>query len=126
MFATSFVDLATTRVFKTGSFYLGLSSTLPTETGTNVTEPTAASYARKLIVFGGVANGKVSNSEDIEFETGDDDWGAIPYYVLYDSELGGTFYGWNNITNKPVLVPGAALLFRAGTVELSIEDISDT
>ena len=124
MFADNFSNIAAERVFKAGSIFIGLSSTKPTGTGSNVTEPTGSTYARQLVVLGSPSGGVMTNTDRIEFQTGSSDWGSIPYYVLYDAKSGGNFIGWGDITNAPTMVANFSLLFETGELKFAVSDIS--
>lgn len=124
MFSANFKNIAAERVFKAGELWIGLSSTKPATDGTNVTEPTSSNYSRKLISLGDPVDGDVVSTNEIEFLTGDDDWGTIPYYVIYDAQTGGNYWGENKITSNPTMVAGSSLVFHAGAIKFNTEDIS--
>lgn len=124
MFSTAFKNIAAERVFKAGDLYLGLSSTKPAIDGTNITEPTSSNYSRKQISLGDPSDGDLSNTNEIEFQAGDDDWGTIPYYVIFDAQTGGTYWGENKIASNPTMVAGSSLVFHAGSIKFNTEDIS--
>lgn len=124
MFSTAFKNIAAERVFKAGELWLGLSTTKPAADGSNVTEPVSANYSRKLISLGDPADGDLCNTNEIEFRTGDDNWGTIPYYVIYDAQTGGTYWGENKISNSPTMVPDSSLVFRVGVIKFNTEDVS--
>ena len=76
------------------SYYVGLSSTTPTASGTNVTEPTGNNYSRVQITsFTTPNNGSVSNSAALVFPTSSGVWfpGNTPatHWVLYDGNSSG-------------------------------------
>jgi len=96
--------------------YVGLSTTLPTEAGANVTEPTetgsgAGEYARKSITsstFAAAASGSITTTADITFASADgDDWASgadLAYAVVYDAATSGNLLYWGALdTAKPVL-----------------------
>lgn len=126
MFADNFINTAAERVFKTGSIYVGLSTTTPSSNGSNISEPTSSSYTRQLMSMGNPVDGSISNSAQVEFETGSGAWGTITHYVLYDAVTGGNFIACEKVTSQPSLVEGSSLIFRIGAIKLSIQDISST
>lgn len=86
------------------TIYIGLSQTAPTETGGNITETVAPSYARCAIltdntIWDSANNGSIDNSVPIRFAEAGEDWttSASPFshYVIFDSLTGGNalFYG---------------------------------
>ena len=80
--------------------YVGLSSTTPTQDGTNITEPNGGSYARVAVTNDGTewADATVddpsvkTNINNIEFPESTDEWlssNEITHAVIFDSETGG-------------------------------------
>ena len=91
--------------------YLGLSSTLPTKTGANVTEPNKNGYARVLLgnysqaytqMMGNPVDGAITNDKEIHFNevTAADDnngWGTLSYVCLYSAATGGNLLAWGEL-----------------------------
>lgn len=90
--------------------YVGLSSTTPSEDGTNVTEPSGGSYARvqtSASDWDSAVGGAISNANAITFAQATADWVSgsnLTHLVAYDAASGGNllFYGALG-TAKPVL-----------------------
>lgn len=116
------------------TIYLALSSSTPTETGTNVTEPDSADGYSRLVTAASDWNqateadpASLTNATDLEFGTATDDWlsqANMTYAVLYDS-LDDT--GSNNMlafgaltTAKPVL-DGDTPRFTAGDIQITLD-----
>lgn len=92
---------------KEGYTYIGLSTTTPTETGTNFTEPSAANgYERiKISVMGAASDAQISNNKIITFPLiKNNSWGTVSHFGLFSSESGGTPYLFGAI-NTPVELP---------------------
>ena len=71
-----------------GSFYIGLSSTLPTASGTNITEPSGNAYQRVRIgTLSAAANGVVKNSNDIQFPKSTGTWFGSSNKAKYWMEI---------------------------------------
>lgn len=120
------------------SVYVGLSSTAPTASGTNVTEPTTGGYKRVLIgtynssgthKFGTPANGAIKNSEFIYFDESTDSWGAtLTHFVLFTAATGGTVLGYGLLESNGVATPitveaeKTVVMFRPETLVISIPD----
>jgi|SRR5688572_1229371 len=90
--------------------WLGLSSTTPTATGTNVTEPSGGSYARVQVTaaeFDSAASAATANNAEQAFAQATADWVSaadLTHAVLYDASTVGTFLGFGALTlAKPVL-----------------------
>jgi hypothetical protein len=89
--------------------YLGLSSSTPTKTGTNVTEPTEGTYARVQVTganWATAASSATSNSGLISFpDSVADTWDSgnlLTHIVIYDALTTGNFLGFISITGRIV------------------------
>ena len=112
------------------TIYVGLSSTTPTETGTNVTEPSGGAYARVSTVAGdwnaatSADPSVVTNANAITFAKATATWLAganLTYAVLYDAATNGNFLGAGVLgTAKPVLVDDTADI-AAGDASVSLD-----
>lgn len=93
MFTTYFKNLIMDNIFNGNpsstdlptEYYIGLSTTEPTQDGTNINEPTGNGYSRvKVETLSASNNGKVVNSNVIEFPQSSGSWGTVTHCVLYD------------------------------------------
>lgn len=93
MFTTYFKNLIMDNIFNGNpsstdlptEYYIGLSTTKPTQDGTNINEPTGNGYSRvKVETLSASNNGKVVNSNVIEFPQSSGSWGTVTHCVLYD------------------------------------------
>jgi hypothetical protein len=75
------------------SVWLGMSTTLPTAAGGNITEPTYTGYARKQITFDAAASRAIVQAEAIAFDACTAGSATVPYWVIFDSQTAG---GSNN------------------------------
>jgi hypothetical protein len=111
--ANVILDLAFSKASNTfpTTYYVGLSTTTPTNTGTNVTEPSGGSYTRVAVTNNATnfpaatARGK-SNGTIVTFPAATADWGIITHFVIYDAASAGTFWAWGELT-APVDVTSA-------------------
>ncbi len=106
--------------------YTGLSSTTPTKTGTNVTEPSTGSYARIQLLAAEVAVASASataNTADQTFPQATADWvggSNLTTMVMYDAISGGNFIAFKSlVVAKPVL-NGDTAKFATGDMDFSI------
>jgi len=112
------------------TIYVGLSSTTPTESGGNVTEPSTGSYARVATAasdWNAATNADpsvIDNAEPIEFPTATADWltGAdLTHFVLFDASTSGNVLASGELdTPKPVL-DGDTISFAAGALDVSLD-----
>lgn len=105
--------------------YVGLSTTTPTQSGTNVTEPSGNSYARVAVPnnttnFPNASNGSKSNGATITFPTATGTWGTVTNFVLYDAASGGNFLGHGTLNNSQTVSNGDTLSFAASALTLTL------
>ena len=113
------------------TYYVALSTTKPADDGSNVTEPTAGSYARAAVTknttnFPTTTGRSISNAVPIAFPdpAPGDDWGVLGWYALYSASSGGTFQGWGEFADAlavddtvtgPVIPAGALIIYAPGS-----------
>lgn len=112
------------------TIYVALSSTTPTETGTNVTEPSGGAYARVATAAGdwnaatSADPSVVTNANAVTFPAATADWLAganLTHFALYDAASAGNFLGAGALgTPKPVL-NGDTASFAAGDLSASLD-----
>lgn len=112
------------------TIYVALSSTAPTETGTNVTEPSTGSYARVSTAAGDWVAATdadpsvIENANAITFPTATGDWAGgsnLTHFALYDASTSGNFLGSGALgTAKPVL-SGDTAEYAAGDLTVSLD-----
>lgn len=133
MNTTYFLNRAAEKLFKSVSapliltdYYIGLSTTAPTLTGENVSEPPAsAGYARvKLEYLSEPVNGMVSNTSPVIFEESTADWGVISHYVIFDSPTVGEgsalIYG--ELPVKHDVKATNTMTIKTGNLKLRVEN----
>jgi len=108
------------------TLHIGLSTTTPSNTGTNVTEPAGNSYAR-VAVTNNVSNWPAaaarskSNGTDIVFPTATGSWGTITHFAIYDSAVGGAsnFIAWGQLTVPVSVINGATVTFVTASLVIN-------
>lgn len=110
------------------TFYIGLSKTAVTSSGTNINEPTGASYAR-VAVTRSSGNWQelhnsvymYSNKSSINFASPLEDWGYLGYSFISDSASGGNILHKAKL-NSPVRVFAGdpALTFKKNAFQLQL------
>jgi hypothetical protein len=109
------------------TYYIGLSSTTPTNTGTNVTEPSGGSYARVAVTnnatnFPAATGRAKSNGTVIVFPTATADWAAgadMTHFVIYDALTAGNFVAWGALTTPAPVLSGTQASFAVGDLDLT-------
>jgi hypothetical protein len=122
--------------------YLALSSTIPNNDGTNITEPSGGSYAR-VQVQGADLNAASSrigdNSAEKSFPAATADWGEMLAWVQFDASTGGNGVQWGllgkipttlnehlNETDTTITVADGSGLPSSGTIWIGKEKITYT
>lgn len=117
------------------TLYIGVSSTTPTEAGTNFTEPSTGSYARVATTAAdwnaatGTAPATKTNSAVKTFPTATGDWllGAnLTFFGLFEALSGGTPIIIGALTTPKSVFSGDTALFNAGALVLKLGDPGDT
>ncbi len=136
MNTTYFKNVIMGNVFRTSTdtpipttYYIGLSSTAPTATGTNVTEPSASGtgYTRvQLTSLTVPEDGVINNSAAVSFPESTADWfpASAPanYYVIYDSKTGGNLLMYNQLTTSRVIESNTIATIKANSLYLQLTD----
>lgn len=113
------------------TYYVGLSTTTPTSTGANFTEPGGSNYAR-VAVTNNTTNFPAStaanptnksNGTEIAFPTPSGSWGTPTHFGLFTAASGGTPVDWGAITSPQAISSGATVRFPVGTLVLRMQDV---
>ena len=111
------------------TFWIGLSSTLPTPTGTNITEPSGGGYARQQVT---IANWNVAtaaepavltNAAPINFPAATADWlsgSLLPYAVIMSLASNGVFYGYGEFVVAKAVYNSDVLSIGAGKLQITL------
>ena len=122
--ANKFLD----HVFKVASFtvptniYVGLSTTTPTDAGTNITEPATGAYARvQKNTWDAAAAGATENTGAITFPTASGSWGTVTYVVIYDASTAGNFLMYAALGASQAVVTGNVVEFDDGALDITLD-----
>lgn len=123
--ANGFLTLLTTAgsalgVTLDGSITAGLSSTTPSATGTNITEPSGGDgYAVASVTLGSAASRQRANTATAAFPEATADWSGLTHVVIRDGA--GVYIGSGALSGAPVTVPsGSIARFLAGQLTLTV------
>jgi hypothetical protein len=117
------------------TLYLGLSSTTPTDAGTNFTEPASGSYARvsttatDWAAASGTAPATKANSAVKIFPTATGDWLSgvnLTYFGLFEALSGGTPIVFGLLVTPKAVLSGDTAQFGAGALIIRLGDPGDT
>lgn len=103
--------------------WLALSTTTPTKTGTNVTEPSGNGYARKQLTSAQVdsaASSATQNNTEKAFDEATGSWGTVTHVVLYTAVTGGTFLGFKALDASRAIDSGDTPRFAGGALDFAM------
>lgn len=104
------------------NIYVELSTTAPTDAGTNVTPPSGGGYARKQTApsdWNMAAGRIIDNANAIEFAEASASWGTLSHFALFDAATGGNFLGWGALATPKAVDSGDTARFAAGDLDVS-------
>lgn len=115
------------------NLYVGLSTTTPTSTGTNITEPSGANYSRPQVTNDTATGWNAStgtpstktNKGAITFPTASGAWGgsAVTHFFIADSTaaVGTTnVLAWGALNTPQTVANGDTLSFAAGQLSIQL------
>lgn len=94
---------------------IALSTTTPTNTGTNITEPVGNGYARVLTAPADWTRTglEMSNAAREDFPEATGSWGTVTHFVLFDS-VSDAMIGFGALTASQAVATGQQPFFNAG------------
>ena len=122
----------TNQITLASTCYIGLSTTTPTATGDNFTEPSEANgYAKVLIgnynqsntmLMEGASGGSISNTNSIIFfPEATASWGTITHFGIFTSKSATTPIMWGALSTSITVPSGYIPIFRAGALTVSLQ-----
>lgn len=109
------------------TLYVGLSTTLPTDAGGNITEPSGANGYARVAVTNNLTNwpaavgGAKSNGSAITFPTATGGWGTVGYFIIMDLASGGNMIGYGSLTNPKTIDSGDTASFAIGDLDITLD-----
>lgn len=110
------------------TFYVGISSTVPTADGGNVTEPSGGNYARvKIDGLSEPSGGVITNTTAIEFPVSTSEWfpasARAICYVIFDGAGGDAHVlGSGNFYAPVAVTENTKFLIAAGRLSIRLTD----
>lgn len=102
--------------------YFALSTTTPTVSGTNFTEPSENAYARVAVpgsYWSAASGGSTANTTAIEWPTATGSWGTITYVGIFDASSGGNLLAYFLLPASQAIPSGVAPKLNIGDATLS-------
>lgn len=109
-------------------FYIGLSSSAPTDAGTNVSEPISNGYARvKIAEFTQASDGSIENVNDIVFPVSTGTWfpetQLATHWVLFDGAGESAHVLSSGTLEEPIGIwKNTVVTIAAGKVIITLND----
>lgn len=116
----------------TTEFWVGLSSTMPAQDGTGVSEPTGGNYARVQIAeFTDPVDGTIKNVSALEFNRSSAVWfdsdNKARYWVLFDgSTSAATLLSSGELDEAKTIESNTSITIAAETLSITLTDYQPT
>jgi hypothetical protein len=131
MNTTYFLNQVMGNLFKTketpalpSEYYIGLSSTAPNISGSNVTEPLSNSgYKRvKLENLSEPADGVITNEQAISFDESTANWGTMSHFVIYDALEAGNLLMYDTLSTPRNVEAATIVTIKANSLTLTLSN----
>ena len=131
MNTTYFLNQVMGNLFKTketpalpSEYYIGLSSTAPNISGSNVTEPLSNSgYKRvKLENLSEPADGVIANEQAISFDESTANWGTMSHFVIYDALEAGNLLMYDTLSTPRNVEATTIVTIKANSLTLTLSN----
>jgi hypothetical protein len=109
-------------------YYMGLSTTTITASGSTATEPTGGSgggYARipinnNKVSFSTATGGCIINSGSLAFPESTTPWGTITYIGLWDALTSGSLWYFEALSSPKIIQDYTTIVFSASAITISM------
>lgn len=112
------------------TLYVGLSTTTPTQAGTNFTEPSGGAYARVAVTNNTTnwvaatsqpATGyEQANGTTITFPTATASWGTVTYFGIFDASTSGNLIAFGALTTSQTIASSDTASFAVQSLTIEI------
>jgi len=106
------------------NYYIALSTTSISSSGSNLSEPSGAGYARVQIpntksYFTNAVNGTLVNSGSIVYGLSSGSWGTIVDIALCDALTSGSVWYYTTLTTPKVVQDSTIISFSASAITIT-------
>jgi hypothetical protein len=106
------------------NYYVALSTTTISVSGSNCTEPVGSGYARVLLpntksYFTYSSSGSIVNSGSIVWPISSGSWGTITDISFYDAVSSGSIWMFTTLTSPYIVQNGTTISFSASAINIS-------
>jgi len=102
------------------SWYIGLFTSDPTDTGSAGTEVSGGSYARTSASFT-ISGNEATNSASIEFPEATGSWGTITHIGVMDASSGGNMIVHSALSTSKTIASGDVFRINAGDLDITLD-----
>jgi len=102
------------------SWYIGLFTSDPTDTGAAGTEVSGGSYARTSASFT-ISGNEATNSASIEFPEATGSWGTITHIGVMDASTGGNMIVHSALSTSKTIASGDVFRINAGDLDITLD-----
>jgi hypothetical protein len=107
------------------SYFIGLSTTAISSSGSNATEPIGSAYARVEVpntksYFTYTSSGSLTNSGSITFPESSGSWGTVSDIAFYDALTSGNIWMYHHLTSPRIVQEYSQLYFDPHAINISM------
>ncbi len=108
------------------TYFMGVSTTVPTETGSGFTEPVGNGYARVAITNNATefpSGNPKTNANPIPFPPATGPWGGAPLiaWAFFDAVSGGNMRIFGDLVPSKTIDNGDILIIPAGNLAITVD-----
>lgn len=110
----------TDSVTRPTSWYVGLFTADPTDTGSGATEISGNAYARVSATFT-VSGNAATTSAAVEFAAATGSWGTISHIGIFDASTGGNLIAHSALTASKAIANGDVFRIPSGDIDITLD-----
>jgi hypothetical protein len=113
-------SLTTDSVTRPTTWYVGLFTSDPTDTGAAGTEVSGGSYARTAVTFS-VTGDTASNTAAVEFPAATATWGSVTHIGVHDASSGGNILVHAALSTAKTIADGDVFRIPTGDLDITLD-----
>ena len=113
-------SLTTDSVTRPTTWYVGLFTSDPTDTGAAGTEVSGGSYARTAVTFS-VTGDTASNTAAVEFPAATASWGSVSHIGVHDASTGGNMLVHAALSTAKTIADGDVFRIPTGDLDITLD-----
>lgn len=113
-------SLTTDSVTRPTTWYVGLFTSDPTDTGAAGTEVSGGSYARTAVTFS-VTGDTASNTAAVEFPAATASWGSVTHIGVHDASTGGNMLVHAALSTAKTIADGDVFRIPTGDLDITLD-----